>query len=51
VLPSPLFIHRLREHPLVEDPLEVKDGRVKVPEKAGLGVTLDEKALEKYRVK
>jgi len=35
----------------VEDPLEVKDGRVKVPEKPGLGVTLDEKALEKYRVK
>lgn len=51
VLPSPLFIHRLREHPLVEDPLEVKDGHVKVPEKPGLGVTLDEEALEKYRVK
>ena len=51
VLPSPLFIHRLRVHPLVEDPLEVKDGYVKVPEKPGLGVTLDEKALEKYRVK
>lgn len=50
-LPGPFFIHRLREHPLVEDPLQVKDGMVEVPEKPGLGVTLDEKALEKYRVK
>jgi len=51
VLPGPLFIHRLLEHPLVEDPLDVKDGYVKVPDKPGLGVTLDEEALERYRVK
>ena len=50
-LPSPFFIHRLREHPLVVDPLEVKDGTVRVPEKPGLGVTLDEDALKRYCVK
>jgi len=50
-LPSPLFLHRLREHPLVEDPLQVKDGLVEVLGKPGLGVTLDEGALRKYSVK
>ncbi|MEM2906204.1 MAG: mandelate racemase/muconate lactonizing enzyme family protein [Candidatus Bathyarchaeia archaeon] len=47
-LPSPLFLHRLREHPLIEEPLPVKDGHVAVQEKPGLGVTLDERALKKY---
>ena len=50
-LPGTFFLHRLRQHPLVEDPLQVKDGLVEVPEKPGLGVTLDERALKKYRVK
>lgn len=50
-LPGTLFIQRLREHPLVEDPLQVKDGLVEVPEKPGLGVTLDERALKKYLVR
>jgi len=49
-LPSPLFLHRLREHPLVEEPLPVRDGQVEVPERPGLGVTLDETALRKYIV-
>jgi len=49
-LPSPFFLHRLREHPLVEDPVQVKDGLVEVPGKPGLGVTLDEAALRKYLV-
>lgn len=49
-LPSPFFLHRLREHTLAEDPLQVKEGLVEVPEKPGLGITLDERALKKYMI-
>jgi L-alanine-DL-glutamate epimerase-like enolase superfamily enzyme len=51
LLPGTYFIHLLRQHPLVEDPLKVKDGLVNVPDKPGLGVSLDERALKKYTVK
>jgi L-alanine-DL-glutamate epimerase-like enolase superfamily enzyme len=52
-LPSITFVFSrfLCEDDLIEETLEVKDGEVKVPKGPGLGVTLDEKALEKYRVK
>lgn len=53
VLPSITFVFSrfLYEDDLIEESLEVKDGEVKVPEGPGLGVTLDERALERYRVK
>jgi L-alanine-DL-glutamate epimerase-like enolase superfamily enzyme len=36
---------------LVNEPFVVERGGIdKVPDKPGLGVTLDEKAVEKYRV-
>ena len=40
----------LREGSIVENPLEAKDGTLPVPEGPGLGVTLDEKMVAKYRV-
>jgi len=53
VLPSITFVfsHFLYKDDLIEENLEVKDGEVRVPEGPGLGVTLDERALERYRVK
>jgi L-alanine-DL-glutamate epimerase-like enolase superfamily enzyme len=33
------------------DPLVIADGHVRVPEGPGLGVTLDEEAVERYRVR
>ena len=35
---------------LIEEPLRMSDGHIYVPEKPGLGVELDWKAVEKYRV-
>ncbi|MBI2191118.1 MAG: hypothetical protein HYU36_03900 [Planctomycetes bacterium] len=40
----------LREASIVTEPLWPTDGFVKVPEKPGLGVDLDENAAERYRV-
>jgi len=40
----------LREDDLIIDPLEYEQGYVKVPEGPGLGVKLDEEALERYTV-
>ena len=34
---------------LLKDPIRPKNGMVKVPEKPGLGIELDEKTLKKYR--
>jgi L-alanine-DL-glutamate epimerase-like enolase superfamily enzyme len=38
------------EHDLLAEPLDLHDGSVKAPEKPGLGVSLDEGMLARYRV-
>jgi L-alanine-DL-glutamate epimerase-like enolase superfamily enzyme len=42
--------HGLWEDDLLREPLEVKDGYIRVPEKPGLGIEVDEEALERHRV-
>ena len=42
--------HELYEHNLLSERIEVLGGYARVPEEPGLGVTVDEEALEKYRV-
>ncbi len=42
--------HELYEHSLLKERLPVVDGHARVPEEPGLGIELDEEALEKYRV-
>ena len=43
-----LFGHVMLEDDLVREPLDYSGGRVRVPEGPGLGVTLDEDALDRY---
>ena len=43
-----LFGHVMLEDDLVSDGLDYSGGRVRVPEGPGLGVSLDEAALERY---
>ena len=38
------------EDDLVLEPMDIKDGYYTIPQKPGLGVTIDEDALEKYRI-
>ena len=42
--------HELWEHDLLKERLEVKNGSIAVPEAPGLGIEVDESALERYRV-
>jgi len=42
--------HELWEHDLLKERLEVVDGHIRVPEVPGLGIEVDEEALERYRV-
>ena len=42
--------HELWEHDLLEHRLQVVDGFIEVPDGPGLGIDVDERALEKYRV-
>jgi len=42
--------HELWEHDLLNNRLEVVDGHIQVPEEPGLGIEVDEEALERYRV-
>ena len=42
--------HELWKHDLLKKRLEVKDGYMAVPDGPGLGIEVDEKAIEKYRV-
>ena len=35
-------------HDILVDPIETKKGFVEVPNKPGLGIELDEKAMKKY---
>lgn len=48
--PSDIFGRLVREHDLLEKPLKFEGKYVHVPTRPGLGVELDIKALEKYRV-
>lgn len=43
-----LFGHIMMEDDLVTESLDYSGGRVRVPDGAGLGITLDEAALERY---
>lgn len=49
-LRSDIFSQLVREDDLIIDPIEIKVGSARVPQKPGLGVELDLEALEKYRV-
>ena len=42
--------HELYEHSLLKERMPVVDGHARVPEAPGLGIELDEDALERYRV-
>jgi len=45
-----ITLSSLRERDIIQNPFEMENGYTKVPETPGLGVELDEEALEKYRV-
>jgi L-alanine-DL-glutamate epimerase-like enolase superfamily enzyme len=47
---SHVSLYFLLEDDLLVEPLIVSNGHVKVPEKPGIGVELDEDAVERYRV-
>ncbi|MEM1515629.1 MAG: mandelate racemase/muconate lactonizing enzyme family protein [Candidatus Bathyarchaeia archaeon] len=47
-LTSDIFGEFCRIDDLIEEPIEIKNGVAKVPQRPGLGVELDEKALQKY---
>jgi len=49
-LTSDICGETLRVDDLINEPMDIKDGFVRVPEKPGLGVELDEDALDRYRV-
>ena len=42
--------HELYEHSLLEERIDVVGGYVRAPDEPGLGVKVDEAALEEYRV-
>jgi muconate cycloisomerase len=49
-LTSDICGETIRVDDLITEPLAIADGHVRVPEGPGLGVTLDEAAVERYRV-
>lgn len=53
VLPSITYVFSqyLYEDDIIEERLKLRDGEVEVPNEPGLGVTIDEEALQKYTVK
>lgn len=51
VWPSDIFGRMIREHDLLQKPLRIDPPYAYVPEGPGLGVQLDEAALERYRIK
>jgi muconate cycloisomerase len=46
-----VFGRLIREHDLLATPLQIKDGYATVPTGPGLGVELDDDAVERYRVR
>jgi muconate cycloisomerase len=51
VLRSDIFSELVRENDLIVEPIEIKNGRARVPQRPGLGVELDLQVLEKYRIR
>lgn len=49
-IPSDLFGELVREDDLIVTPIQFENGAALVPQGAGLGIELDRKALEKYKV-
>jgi len=49
-MPSDIFGRLIREHDLLKYSLQIKNGKMTVPEGAGLGVELDPAAVQQYRV-
>ena len=49
-LTSDIFAEFCRENDLVIEPINIKNGFANEPDKPGLGIELDEKALKKYQV-
>ena len=49
-LSSDIFGEFCRFNDLIVEPIEIENGFAKIPEKPGLGVELDEEAIEKYRI-
>jgi len=49
-LTSDIFGEFCRENDLLVEPIEIKNGLAKVPTKPGLGVEIDDSALEKYKI-
>lgn len=47
---SHVSLYILLEHSLLAEPLDIRDGQAKVPERSGLGIVLDMDAVERYRV-
>jgi Enolase C-terminal domain-like len=43
--------HRIYTHQMIKQPIEVENGTAKVPDAPGLGVDLDEDAVERFRIK
>ena len=50
-LPSDLVGNFLHEDDLIVEPIRIKDGCIELSEKPGLGIELDEEAVEKYTVR
>ncbi|MEA2524031.1 MAG: muconate cycloisomerase, partial [Thermomicrobiales bacterium] len=50
VLTSDICGETLRVNDLIREPLVIRDGHVCVPEGPGLGVELDEDAVDRFRV-
>ena len=42
--------HQLYTHAMVRQPLKLEDGTAPIPESPGLGVDLDEEAIERFRI-
>jgi len=51
VLTSDIFGEFCREDDILIEPLKIENGLAKVPNRPGLGVEIDDKALAKYKVK
>jgi len=51
IAPCDLIGNFLHEDDLVVEPIKIRDGYIEVSEKPGLGIELDEKAIEKYTVR
>lgn len=49
-IPSDLFGELVREDDLIVTPIQFENGAALVPQGAGLGIELDRKALERYKV-